>query len=55
MVLTIYKAITLILKYVKREENVCDYSIQHPYQDLLKVKQSTHYVNFVINDTTPMH
>ena len=43
--------ITLIWKYAKREQNVCDYSSRYPYKDLLKVKESTHN-NFVANDAT---
>ena len=41
------------MKYVKSEENVCDYSIRHPYKDLLKCKEIIHYVNFVSDDATP--
>ena len=36
--LTLIRAITLILKYVKNKENVCDYSFIQLYIDLLKVK-----------------
>ena len=44
---------TLILKYIKNDENVCDYSNRHPYKDLLKLKELIHYVNFVVDDATP--
>ena len=36
--LTLIRAITLILKYVKNKENACDYSFIQLYIDLLKVK-----------------
>ena len=49
----VYKAITLILKYVKSEQNACDYSSRHPDKDFLKVKALSHYVNFVADDATP--
>ena len=42
---------TLILKYVKTKENVCDYCSQHPYKDL-KFKELMHYINFVADDAT---
>ena len=42
----------LILKYIKSEQNVCDYSSRHAYKDLLKVKELTPYVNFVAYDAT---
>ena len=40
------------MKYVKSEENVCDYSSRHIYKDLLKFKEIIHYVNFVAHDAT---
>ena len=42
---------TLILKYVKTTENVCDYCSQYPYKDL-KFKELIHYINFVADDAT---
>ena len=44
---------TLVLKYVKSEQNVCEYWSHHPYKDLLIVKELTHYVNFDAADATP--
>ena len=41
------------MKYVKSEHIVCDYSSRHPYNDLLKVKELTPYVNFLSDDATP--
>ena len=41
------------MKYVESEHNVCYYSSRHPYKHLLKVKEVTHYVNFVCDDATP--
>ena len=43
---------TLISKYVKNEENVCEYFSLYPYKSLLKVKELIYYVNFVADDTT---
>ena len=41
------------LKYVKSDENVCNYSNQHSDKDLLKFKELIHHVNFVGDDCTP--
>ena len=41
------------LKYVKSDENVCNYSNQHSDKDLLKFKELIHHVNFVEDDCTP--
>ena len=43
------------MKYVKSDirQDVCDYPSRHLYKDLLKVKELTHYVNFVADDATP--
>ena len=43
-----YKAMTL--RYIKSKENLCDYSSQHYYKDLLKFKKLIHYVYFVLDD-----
>ena len=43
----------LILKYVKSERNVYDYSSRHPWKDLLEAKELFHYVNFSADGTTP--
>ena len=40
------------MKYIKSEENVCDYSSLNPYKDLLKFKEIIHYVYFVADDAT---
>ena len=40
------------MKYFKKEENVCDYCNEHPCEDLLKFRESVHYVNFVADDAT---
>ena len=44
---------TLILKFVKSEENVCGYFSRHPYKDLLIFKNLTDYGNFVPEGATP--
>ena len=49
---SVSKATNLILKYVKSEENVCDYSSRHIYKDLLKFKEIIHYANIVARDAT---
>ena len=40
------------MKYGKIKQNVRDYSSWHLYEDLLKVKELIHYVNFVADDAT---
>ena len=39
------------MKYVKSEENICDYSSRHLYKDL-KFKEIIHYVHFIADDAT---
>ena len=47
------KAMTLILKCVKNEENVCEHFSRYSYKGLPKVKELIRYVNFVADDATP--
>ena len=35
--------------------NLCDHSSRHPYKDLPKAKELTHYVNFVADDAIPLN
>ena len=49
----ICKAVTSILKYIKSEQNVGDSSSRRPYKHLLKVKELTHYFNYVADDAKP--
>ena len=52
---SVYEAITLFLKYVKSEENVCDYSSRYPYKDLPKVKKLIHYMLILLLMPHQMH